>query len=69
MTETVEYEYRYQKVRIEDVTIRKSKPQWKATTFFPGFNPEIVRSSKDGAFLAAQVMIDNYYTRMQTKKV
>jgi hypothetical protein len=68
MTETVEYEYRYQKVKLENVTIKKSKPQWKAVTFLPGFNPEIVRSSKDGAYLAAQVMIDNYYVRNVGKR-
>jgi hypothetical protein len=63
MSETVEYEYRYQKVKLENITVRKSKPQWKATTHLPGFNPTIVRSSKDGAYLAAQVMIDNFYVR------
>jgi len=63
MSETVEYEYRYQKVKLENITVRKSKPQWKATMNLPGFNPEIVRSSKDGAYIAAQVMIDNFYVR------
>jgi hypothetical protein len=68
MTDTIEYNYRYQKVQLENITVKKSKPQWKATTFLPGFNPEIVRSSKDGAYLAAQVMIDNYYVRNNSKK-
>jgi hypothetical protein len=63
MSDNYEYEYRFQKVKLVDVTVKKSKPQWKAITELPGFNPEIVRSSKDGAFIAAQALIDNYFVR------
>ena len=65
MEKVVEYEYRFQKVKLEDITVKKSKPQWKATTFLPVFNPEIVRTSKEGAYLAAQVYIDSYYINMR----